>query len=194
MSWSVSESNLNTAALNRREDQSSQHDARLSNRFLQNRLSLQSLFSKCPLSIRLSRAVTTGLLVLGLVVSFSVSHTCPASAQNDQGKIDKARKLMQKGQVHFEAGEFSEAAKDFEAAYSVLSHTAFIYNAGLAWEKAGERGRAAAAFERYLKLEPNARDSDEVRGRIVRLRNLNVTDISTASAENTLVGIHYHRS
>lgn len=77
---------------------------------------------------------------------------------------------MQQGQSAYQAGKYEEAAQDFLKAYAAKPMPAFLYNAGMAYEKGGEPGKAADYYSRYLAGEPNAPDATEVRARIDRLR------------------------
>lgn len=122
-------------------------------------------------------------LVVGLVAGGSLS---PASADEDdsaapaeeaasaeaeeRSAIEQARDHMEEGQAFYLQGRFQEAAAEFEAAYAAEPFSAFLYNAGVALERAGEIGRAADFFEQYLERDPSASDRRAVQERIDQLR------------------------
>ena len=76
---------------------------------------------------------------------------------------------MEQGQALFLAGKHAEAARVFESGYESFPYTAFLFNAGVAYEKAGAVASAIERFQRYLDLDPNAPDRDSVRQRIAGL-------------------------
>lgn len=94
-----------------------------------------------------------------------------ARAQTDDGgAIERARQHMERGQALYLQARFEEAAAEFEAAYEAQPFSAFLYNAGVALERAGQPGRAADYFERYLSTDPGSADAASVRERIASLR------------------------
>src|SRR5262245_10878323 len=81
-------------------------------------------------------------LLLGLTGSMAFSAESPAAA------FEQANRL-------YEQGKFAEAA----AAYEQLIHSghrsaALFYNLGNAWFKAGQQGRAIAAYRQAEKWNP----------------------------------------
>jgi hypothetical protein len=84
--------------------------------------------------------------------------------------IERARDHMERGQALYLQARFEEAAAEFEAAYEAQPFSAFLYNAGVALERAGQPGRAADLFEQYLGRDPGASDAESVRARVARLR------------------------
>ena len=82
-----------------------------------------------------------------------------------------AAEQFDRGLVLFRGGRYSEAADAFFAAYQKSPHADSLYNAGLAWELAGELARAATAYELALEkeLKPDAReDATRRRERLAR--------------------------
>lgn len=123
------------------------------------------------------------LIVLSLLFAIvSSTHAYAQSAPTEEQK-QTARKHMQAGQAAFEVENFTKAANEFSKAYNIIKHPAFVYNAALAWERASKRENAAATYETYLRIVgADADDADEVRGKIVRLRNLSVTAPETKTS------------
>lgn len=94
-----------------------------------------------------------------------------ASADEDADEaLENARQWMEKGQAHYVAGRYDEAAEAFLKAHEAKPMPAFLYNAAMAAEKRGEPGKAADLFGRYLAEDADAPDAAEVRERIDRLR------------------------
>lgn len=86
--------------------------------------------------------------------------------------MDVAREHMERGQSLYHAGRFIEAAEEFLHAYEAQPFAAFLYNAGVAYEKIDDPGRAAEYFQRYLTADPQAEDASEVAQRVARLSAL----------------------
>lgn len=92
----------------------------------------------------------------------------PAS---ERTPVERAREHMERGQALYLQARFEEAAAEFRAAYEAQPFSAFLFNAGVALERAGQPDRAADLFEQYVGRDPDAHDAAAVRQRIVRLRN-----------------------
>jgi len=99
----------------------------------------------------------------------------PEGANAQAGKAVSAKKLelirerMEKGQALFVAGDFAGAAKVFEAGYAEQPYAAFLFNAGVCYQKLGQVDPALQKFRDYLSVDPNAPDAAKVRGRIAAL-------------------------
>lgn len=98
-----------------------------------------------------------------LAVAFALAPA-PASAQADQ-----AAKHFDAGLEHYEAGRFREAAAQFFAAFEITPHGDSLYNAGLAWQSAGEAGLAATAYERALELGVRDEAITDAKSRLTEL-------------------------
>ena len=55
-------------------------------------------------------------------------------------------------------------------AYDLKPFPAFVYNQAASLDLLGNTDAAVQAYERYLALDPKARDAEKVRRRIQRLR------------------------
>jgi hypothetical protein len=62
------------------------------------------------------------------------------------GSTEQAARLFRAGSESYARHDFREAARQFESAYRSAPRGAAIYDAGLAWEQAGEIARAADDF------------------------------------------------
>lgn len=127
------------------------------------------------------RALALGLLAAAAWAA--PGWAAPAAAQEDgaaaegaaadggeaRAQTERAREHMERGQELYVQSRFLEAAEEFQAAYEAQPFSAFLFNAGVAYERAGEAERAVGFFERYLQREPGAGDADDVRARIARL-------------------------
>jgi hypothetical protein len=86
--------------------------------------------------------------------------------------IEEAREHMERGQALYGAQRYIEAAEEFLRAYEAQPFSAFLFNAGVAYEKVDDPGRAADYFARFLQTDPQASNASKLNARIDRLRGL----------------------
>lgn len=86
--------------------------------------------------------------------------------------IEEAREHMERGQALYGAQRYIEAAEEFLRAYEAQPFSAFLFNAGVAYEKVDDPGRAADYFARFLQTDPQANNASKLNARIDRLRGL----------------------
>lgn len=98
--------------------------------------------------------------------------------------IDEARRRMEAGQAEFAKGEYAKAVAEFEAAYEALPNVAFLFNAAFAAEKAGDRQRAIAQYEKYLVGDPTSPERPEIEAAIARLRK-ELSEVATTGENET---------
>ncbi|HEX2669619.1 MAG TPA: PEGA domain-containing protein, partial [Polyangiaceae bacterium] len=84
-------------------------------------------------------------------------------------RLEAIRAEMDKGQGLFMAGNYAGAAQVFEAGYAAYPYSAFLFNAGVCYQKQNDVDRALAKFREYVKVDPNAPDLDKVNQRIATL-------------------------
>jgi hypothetical protein len=96
-----------------------------------------------------------------------------ASAQTDSrsadGSLEAIRKQMEKGQGLFLAKNYQEAAATFEEGYKSYPYSAFLFNAGVCYQKLGNADAALSSFRSYLQKDPTAPDAAAVRERIAKI-------------------------
>lgn len=81
-----------------------------------------------------------------------------------------ARALYKDGLGKFVAGDTGAAISRFQAALDRDPRYAPAHRGlGMAYERKGERSRAARSFRRYLELAPDAADAAQIRARLAKL-------------------------
>lgn len=80
-----------------------------------------------------------------LAATLCIATALCGSARADES-TDQAARLFRAGTDLYARHQFREAARQFESAYRMAPRGAAIYDAGLAWEQAGEPARAADDF------------------------------------------------
>jgi len=107
-------------------------------------------------------------IVTLLLTGGSISANAAPSAKTVTN-VDSIRRFMEKGQALYLAGQHLRAAEVFDTGYELHPYSAFLFNAGVALEKAGKLSEAVEHFRKYLEVDPKAPDSDDVKRRIVRV-------------------------
>src|SRR4051812_35293692 len=96
----------------------------------------------------LSRRGALGLLLLALLVALATA----AWAQPKEGaskRLEAIRAEMDRGQSLFIAGNYAGAAEVFETGYTAYPYSAFLFNAGVCYQKQNDVDRALAKFKEY---------------------------------------------
>ena len=109
------------------------------------------------------------LTVLALLVPAPEGARAQAGKALSARKLDLIRERLEKGQALFVAKDYAGAAKVFEAGYSEQPYAAFLFNAGVCYQKLGDVDHALEKFRGYLSIDPNAPDADKVKARIAQL-------------------------
>jgi len=109
----------------------------------------------------------------------------PEPAATSRNPLEEAREHMERGQALYGAGRYIESAEEFLRAYEAQPFSAFLFNAGVAYEKVDDPGRAADYFSRFLQTDPQAENAAKLNARIDRLRGLSrarEAELAAASA------------
>ena len=110
------------------------------------------------------------LLFLLLALVAIVTTSALAQPKDNSGKrLEAIRAEMEKGQGLYVTGNYAGAAEVFEAGYTTYPYSAFLFNAGVCYQKQNDVDRALAKFREYVKVDPNAPDLDKVNQRIATL-------------------------
>ncbi|HWZ88711.1 MAG TPA: PEGA domain-containing protein [Polyangiaceae bacterium] len=127
------------------------------------------------------------LALLVAVLAPSATAEQPSSAppqpQLSAGKrLEAIRAEMEKGQGLYVTGNYAGAAAIFEAGYATYPYSAFLFNAGVCYQKLNDVDRALAKFKDYARVDPNAPDIDKVNQRIATLEAAKAAALAAAAA------------
>ncbi|HEX9620129.1 MAG TPA: PEGA domain-containing protein [Polyangiaceae bacterium] len=115
-------------------------------------------------------SLLVALLMLALAVLLAMSS---ATAQGDSKglarKLELIREQMEQGQALYLKGDYSGAAKTFEQGFQHSPYSAFLFNAGVCYQKLTDYENALGKFRQYLTVDPEAPDTEKVRERIAAL-------------------------
>jgi len=128
---------------------------------------------------RLSRCSAPLLLLLAL--GAALAPVVSAQPKDVPGKrLEAIRAEMDKGQGLFIAGNYAGAAEVFEAGYAAYPYSAFLFNAGVCYQKQNDVDRALAKFREYVRVDPHAPDLDKVNQRIASLESAKAAAVTAA--------------
>jgi hypothetical protein len=76
---------------------------------------------------------------------------------------------METGLALFVGGKPAEAAAEFDAGYAEHPYSAFLFNAGVCYQKLGDKEKALQRYRDYLRVDPSAPDVETVQKRVAGL-------------------------
>jgi hypothetical protein len=117
-----------------------------------------------------------------LCVATAVAAAGPASGKTAGQQIESIRRRMETGLALFVGGKPQEAAAEFEAGYAEHPYSAFLFNAGVCFQKLGERDKALERYKEYLRVDPTAPDIQTVQQRIAALEAEKAAALAAAAA------------
>jgi tetratricopeptide (TPR) repeat protein len=80
-----------------------------------------------------------------------------------------AKRHFDRGQKLFNLGKFDEALDEYQQAYEAKEIPAILFNIGQCYRNLGDYDAAVFSFKKYLKLEPDADNRDQVEEYITEL-------------------------
>lgn len=131
----------------------------------------------------LSRRGVLLVLLLALVGILTTSAFAQ-SKDNSSKRLDAIRTEMEKGQGLYVTGNYAGAAEVFETGYKTYPYSAFLFNAGVCYQKVNDVDHALEKFNEYLKVDPNAPDAEKVKARIATLEAAKAAALAAAAATN----------
>lgn len=122
----------------------------------------------CPRAV--SRLFATAL-VAAVVLAGTAGHALAQTAGKEAPKDNKAlaKEHFQRGTSFYDLGRYSEAIREFEAAYQLKNDPAFLYNLAQAYRLVGNPERALHFYRTYLRYVPKAANRAEIEERIEAL-------------------------
>src|SRR5436853_564501 len=96
-------------------------------------------------------------VVLATVLSLTLGGV--ARAQDDDKKaavLEEARQHVAKAKVHYDLGEFKEAADEYIIVYRLRPIPALLFNIAQAYRQGGLYEKARQFYKSYLREIPNA--------------------------------------
>jgi PEGA domain len=92
-----------------------------------------------------------------------------AEQKSGARELEAIRRRMEAGLALFVGSKYSDAAREFDAGYADHPYSAFLFNAGVCYQKLGEKQTALDRYHEYLRIDPNAPDAETVKRRIASI-------------------------
>jgi hypothetical protein len=130
------------------------------------------------------------LIVLLSVLAFASeslvlgSEALAQDAAPSLAALEEARTHMERGQQLYLQGSNIEAGEEFLAAHRSHPHAAFLFNAGVAFERQQDWRRAITQFSRYITDDPRAPDRAAVEARIAQIQAFLPVEAATRTGED----------
>jgi tetratricopeptide (TPR) repeat protein len=125
----------------------------------------------------MKRALLAGLLSLTLAGA--------ARAQEDKGALDEARQHVQRAKVHYDLGEFKEAADEYIIVYRLRPIPALLFNIAQAYRQGGLYEKARQFYKSYLRESPDAKNRPMIEQSIRDMDDLLAKEKRTKEAAPT---------
>jgi hypothetical protein len=107
-------------------------------------------------------------LWLGAMCLMSVEASAQTSAPDPM--LQAAKNAFEEAQGLYSKDQFEQAADKFLVAFDKKPFSSFLFNAAVAYEKAKAYQKAVDTFQKYLEIDPGARDAVDVKTRIDSLK------------------------
>jgi hypothetical protein len=105
-----------------------------------------------------------------LATCLVLSHAASSAAEKSAGReLESIRRRMEAGLALFVSAKYSEAAREFDTGYGEHPYSAFIFNAGVCYQKLGDKKVALDRYREYLRIDPGAPDAPTVQRRIAAI-------------------------
>src|SRR5690348_15521287 len=97
-----------------------------------------------------------------MALLLSLSLTGVARAQEDDAKkaqvLEEARQHVAKAKVHYDLGEYKEAAEEYTFVYRLRPIPALLFNIAQAYRQAGLYDKARQFYKSYLRESPEVKN------------------------------------
>lgn len=123
------------------------------------------------------------LFLLLACVGVLTSAALAQNKDNSSKRLEAIRTEMERGQGLYVAGNYAGAALVFEAGYTSYPYSAFLFNAGVCYQKLNDVDHALAKFKEYVKVDPSAPDLEKVQQRISTLEAAKASAAAAAAAQ-----------
>lgn len=122
------------------------------------------------------------IVLCSFVPASAFAQAPEAEAESDVTDEAAARELFRTGSLHFDAGDYAEAADDFEASYELSGRPELLYNIYLSNERLGRLERAIAALEGFLDRGDVGERREPLQRRLSNLRERRSEELANESA------------
>lgn len=101
-------------------------------------------------------------LPVRLLFIFLMTVLAARVAYAEDPATKSAKRHFDRGQKLFNLGKFDEALEEYQAAYEAKDVPGLLFNIGQCYRNLGDYEAAIFSFKKYLKLEPEAENREQV--------------------------------
>jgi tetratricopeptide (TPR) repeat protein len=127
--------------------------------------------------------------VLAALVSLTLAGAVRAQDTADDAKkaavLEEARQHVAKAKVHYDLGEFKEAADEYIQVYRLRPIAAILFNVAQAYRQGGMYEKARQFYKSYLRESPNAANKGMIEQSIREMDDLLAKEKRTREAAPT---------
>jgi hypothetical protein len=134
------------------------------------------------------RSWAVALLLATLTAATAVAAVGDGGGRTAGQQLESIRRRMETGLALFVGGKAPEAAVEFEAGYAEHPYSAFLFNAGVCYQKIGDKEKALERYKEYLRVDPAAPDIQKVQERIAALEAERSATAAAAAAASAAAG------
>lgn len=124
----------------------------------------------------------SGAAVIAAVVWMLAAVPATAQEASPQEGESEARMHFRLGRAYYDSGRFDEAAREFALAYEQSQRPALLYNLYVAYRDAARMREAADALERYLSLEAEVENREQLEARLQSIQTALAADPPPAAS------------
>ena len=126
-------------------------------------------------------------VVVAVLLALSLSGRARAQDSSDKNAavLEEARQHVAKAKVHYDLGEFKQAADEYILVYRLRPIPAVLFNIAQAYRQGGEYERARQFYKSYLRDSPNTKDKKRIEQDIKEMGELLAKEKKTRDAGPT---------
>ncbi len=127
-------------------------------------------------------------VLLAALLGLAVARPLRAQESPDDKKaavLEEARQHVAKAKVHYDLGEFKEAAEEYTIVYRIRPITALLFNIAQAYRQGGLYEKAKQFYKSYLREAPDAKNKATIEQAIREMDELLAKEKRTKEAAPT---------
>ncbi|MDX2090178.1 MAG: tetratricopeptide repeat protein [Kofleriaceae bacterium] len=110
--------------------------------------------------------------LLAAALLFATTHVATAQPSPEEAKKLEAKTLYEKGNTHYNLGEYDQAVTAFKKAYELSQAPGLLFNIAQSFRLKKDYEQASHFYSTYLRLKPDAPNRADVEARIAEMNNL----------------------
>jgi len=101
-------------------------------------------------------------LAFGVALSTAAPAQESAKDRKEAAVLEEARQHVAKAKVHYDLGEFQQAAEEYIIVYRLRAIPALLFNIAQAYRQGGDYEKAKQFYKAYLRESPNLKNKSTI--------------------------------